>query len=73
MYWSDHFPPHFHAEYAGADIAVAIGNGAIVSGAVPARALRLIREWAVEHHQELLDNWERARHRETLHRIEPLP
>lgn len=26
VYWNDHMPPHFHAEYNGADILVDINS-----------------------------------------------
>ncbi|MBV9195779.1 MAG: DUF4160 domain-containing protein [Solirubrobacterales bacterium] len=44
----------------------------VLAGALPQRALRLVREWAAEHRDELLENWARARPNETLQRIEPL-
>ena len=39
---------------------------------LPPRALRLILEWNRLHKQELVDNWERARLRESLRPIAPL-
>jgi hypothetical protein len=33
----------------------------------------MVREWARLHHDELLADWERARLREPLDPIEPLP
>jgi len=39
---------------------------------VPPRALRLVREWAALHADELADNWERAQALEPLVPIEPL-
>jgi hypothetical protein len=42
-------------------------------GELPARALRLVREWAELHHEELDANWRKARAREPLDTIEPLP
>ena len=73
MYWNerDHPVPHFHAEYAGRHASIAL-DGAVLAGSLPARALRLIEDWARLHNDELLVNWERARNRETLARIDPL-
>lgn len=71
MFFNEHGPPHFHAVYGEHKVTVEIESGH-VAGEFPKRALRLVLEWASLHRQELLANWERARRRETLTRIEPL-
>ena len=71
MFFNDHGPPHFHAVYGEHTVTVEIESGS-VRGTFPPRALRLVLEWASLHRQELLTNWERARHRQALIRIEPL-
>jgi len=71
MNYNEHNPPHFHAEYQGYEISVNIQSGA-VTGKMPRRALNLIWEWLDEHQTELLENWERARNRQSLNRVEPL-
>ena len=73
MYFADHAPAHFHAVYAGAEAVVAIADGAVLRGALPERALRLVREWAAEHRAELEVNWERVQVPEQPHPIDPLP
>jgi len=40
---------------------------------LPRRAYRLVREWTQLHREELELNWERARSREPLDTIDPLP
>lgn len=60
MYFSDHAPPHFHAIYSGEEVVVAIETGGIIRGALPARALRVVREWANMHTDELMADWELA-------------
>jgi hypothetical protein len=42
-------------------------------GELPSRALRLVREWAELHRDELEANWARAEARLPLANIEPLP
>jgi hypothetical protein len=54
MYFSDHAPPHFHAVYSGDEVVVAIETGEVIRGALPERALRLVREWAAMHADELM-------------------
>ncbi len=71
MFYSDHAPPHFHARYGEHEVTVRIDDGA-VDGRFPRRALSLLLEWYALHREELRDNWERARTRQPLQKIEPL-
>jgi uncharacterized protein DUF4160 len=64
--------PHFHALYAGQEASVAIETLEVLAGALPDRALRLVREWASLHRAELEDDWQRARDGLPLERIPPL-
>lgn len=72
MYWRDHPPPHFHAGYAGDGVEIAIESLQVIDGSLPPRALRLVKEWAELHQDELLANWDRARAHEQLDAIDPL-
>ena len=58
MYFGDHVPPHFHAEYAEFTAQISIGNLGILQGYLPPKALALVIEWASVHQDELLENWE---------------
>lgn len=69
MYQDDHNPPHFHIEYQGHEALMAIETGEILAGMLPSRAVRLVREWALEHREELLLNWQRAVDLKPLQRI----
>lgn len=60
MYFDEHNPPHFHVEYQGQEALVAIETGELINGRLPRKAMRLIREWTLEHQTELNANWERA-------------
>lgn len=73
MYFADHAPPHFHAEYAEHEVRVAINSLAIITGSLPPRAMGLVVEWATLHQQELQALWDKASRLEALHRIDPLP
>jgi hypothetical protein len=46
MFFDDHNPPHFHAEYAGSVALVGIRTLAVFSGRLPPRAMGLVIEWA---------------------------
>ncbi|MDQ3896647.1 MAG: DUF4160 domain-containing protein [Actinomycetota bacterium] len=61
LYWADH--------RASVDIA----SLEVIAGALPGRAMRLVREWGELHRSELAATWERAVAHEPLGTIEPLP
>lgn len=72
MYFDDHNPPHFHAEY-GSDLAlIDIQNLAVFAGRLPPRVTGLVIEWATLHRQDLLADWDRARDHQELKTITPL-
>jgi hypothetical protein len=73
MYYRDHDPPHFHALYGEYEAQVEIATLELLGGELPARAQRLIEEWASAHSAELEANWAKARAGEPLATIEPLP
>ena len=69
MFFVDHPPPHFHAEYQGHEANISIETGDALEGSLPKNAVRIVREWALQHQSELLENWERARNQLPLARI----
>lgn len=72
MYFDDHSPPHFHAEYHGQE-AIVDFDGRIFEGEIrSSTARRLIREWARQHEAELAANWKRAKALRQLESIAPL-
>lgn len=72
IFHDDHGAPHFHAEYAGRKVKVAIRNFAILRGGLPPRVLGFVTEWAALHQDELLEAWERAQRHEAPGKIAPL-
>ena len=73
MYYNDHNPPHFHAEYGSDQMVVDANTLAVIGGRLPPRATGLVMEWAAQHQRELLHAWQQARNTEPLDRIDPLP
>jgi hypothetical protein len=71
MYYRDHAPPHFHAEYGDYEITVDIQSG-VIKGQFPKRALNAVIEWYDIHKEELLNDWKLAEQRKPLNNIEPL-
>ena len=57
MYYDEHNPPHFHAEYSGQDSIFIINPLEYSKGNLSPRIVGLVMEWATIHKNELLDNW----------------
>lgn len=72
VYYNDHPPPHFHAKYGGDEATILIETGKISGGRLSKRAMRLVEEWRALHENELMENWNLARARHPLNKIEPL-
>ncbi len=73
LYYGDHPPAHFHAVYGERVAKIAIDTLQVIEGSIPERALRLVREWAQLHHQELREAFEFASNFQRPAKIEPLP
>jgi len=72
MFYNEHPPSHFHAEYQGTK-----GNfdfdGNMIKGNIKSKnALRLIKEWAELHKSELEVNWQNAKIKKDINKIEPI-
>lgn len=73
MFFNDHPPPHFHARYGEFEATIEIATFNILEGTLPARALKLVQEWAIIHREELLEDWRLCRENSHPATIEPLP
>lgn len=73
LYYADHLPPHFHAEYGGDQQLVSIDTLTVIAGNLPRRAAGMVAQWAALHQAELWKVWRQARNLEPLDRIDPLP
>ena len=72
MFYEDHLPPHFHAEYGEFEALINIHTLGIFAGELPHRALGLVMEWASMHRNELIQLWNKAKLYEPLEKIDPL-
>ena len=75
MYWerrARHHMPHFHAIYGEYVCMFSIPGIEILQGSLPPRAMRLVKEWAKLHIDELQNNWEMALQEKPLKPINPL-
>ena len=72
MFFDEHNPPHFHAEYQG-EKAVFDFQGNIIKGKLNSTtATKLIREWIDLNVNELQNDWELARASKKIKKIAPL-
>jgi hypothetical protein len=72
LYYNEHNPPHFHAKYGEFKAEIDIKTLELLKGFLPKRAKTLVLEWADEHRDELMKDWELARQNAELFKIEPL-
>lgn len=72
MYYNDHMPPHFHAEYAEHRCVVDILNGCVIEGSLPSRQLKIVLAWAVIRQDELMQNWELSKAQSKMVQIDPI-
>jgi hypothetical protein len=73
LYYDDHAPPHFHAQYSGHEAQVRIDALELLNGSLPGRARAMVLEWARLHQGELLTAWDNAQHGIAPGKIDPLP
>ena len=72
MYYLEHGVPHFHAEHQGQQATFTF-DGEVLAGSIRSRtAIRLIRDWALAHNEQLEANWNKARAGQPLDGIAPL-
>lgn len=72
MYFNDHMPPHFHAEYNNQEAAFEIKTLSKIAGYLPPRITGFVIEWASQHQKELMDNWNLLNSQGTFEKIQPL-
>lgn len=71
MYYDDHNPPHFHAEYGEQKAVIDIQKARVLRGSLPAKQLKIILGWTVMRQDDLMHNWELARQDLPLKKIAP--
>ena len=72
MFFDEHSPPHFHAEYGEFKASFNIQTLEVFQGKLPRRAQELVLDWAELHQNELLNNWELCRNHKEPRKIDPL-
>jgi hypothetical protein len=57
MYAADHNPPHVHVIYADDEALLAIDDGRIIAGDMPAKQLRAARAWLDANRVAVVARW----------------
>ena len=72
MFWREHAPPHFHALYGEYEALIDIRTLEIIEGGLPKRAQAMVLEWAAQHREELMEDWNLCQSRQPPKNIAPL-
>jgi len=72
VYFNEHNPPHFHAEYNEYKASIAISTLELMEGQLPSKVMSLVVEWGQEHQEELLENWNSIEETGEFRKIKPL-
>jgi len=72
MFFDEHAPPHFHAQYGEYKAVIDIRTLELQEGKLPRRALELTLDWAELHQAELLEDWELCHRHLQPNKIKPL-
>ncbi len=63
---------HFQAEYAESNAVVEIQTLEITQGKLPKGAAMLVKEWALQHREELMEDWRFCEQLQMPNKIKPL-
>ena len=72
MNYSDHNPPHFHANYADFNAVISILDSSVLSGFLPNKQLKIVLAWSQINQDALMQNWELMKNSKEPKRIKPL-
>lgn len=75
MYFMDnrrHKSPHIHASYQDQEAVVALPEGEVLEGGLPASKMKLVLAWMEIHRDELMADWDLAAKGQQPYKIEPL-
>ncbi|OAV45066.1 DUF4160 domain-containing protein [Lewinella sp. 4G2] len=59
LYYKDHLPPHFHAQYNEFEILIEIRSLEKYAGDLPKKQLKAVLEWAAENQEALMERWDK--------------
>ena len=72
IYFDDHPPSHFHAEYGEYEAVFSIKDGEIINGNLPNTAKKLIKKWYDLQKENIEKAWENIQNDEIFKKVPPL-
>ena len=72
MFYEDHNPPHFHAEYQGKKAVFDFHGNRLKGNLKSKTAAKLVREWVDFHVLDLEEDWALAQEGKEIKKIDPL-
>jgi hypothetical protein len=72
IYYSDHNPPHFHAQYGDHEVIIEIKSGRVLKGKLPTRLQYFLELWRRKNADEIMEAWDSAQHFKVPKRVKPL-
>ena len=72
IYFDDHPPSHFHAEYGEYEAIFSIEDGQMLDGELPKTAKKLIKKWYKLQKERILKVWEQIQNDEVFEKVPPL-
>jgi hypothetical protein len=72
MFFSDHPPPHLHANYQKSQATFSITTGQMIDGKFPKKQTAFVTAWILMHQKELMDNWKALIEGKDAKKIAPL-
>ena len=67
-----HHRPHIHAKYQNDEAVIAIPEGEVLEGSLPAGKMKMVLAWVEIHGDELMADWQLAVNGQQPFKIEPL-
>ncbi len=72
IYFDDHPPSHFHAQYAEHEALFSIKDGEMTNGNLPNTAKKLVKKWYKLQKENILNAWEHIQNDEVFEKVPPL-
>ena len=64
MYFKEHGVPHFHAIYGEFNGVFNVTTLEMIEGDMPARAAKMVKDWAKKYNQDLMEMWRTQEYRQ---------
>jgi len=72
IYFDDHPPSHFHAEYGEHEAVFSIKDGEMINGKLPNTAKKLVKKWYGLQKDKIMEAWEHIQNDEVFEKVPPL-